>query len=112
MSWDAQAADFKEAVESLSNVEEVEVTKDQWTDDTGYDFYRWTVRIDRPFVRPPEMLRFQPGRSNLSVISRVSPVIWPPAFYKFVDVVPPDTRLHRLNIGRKPMLPDGVHCSC
>lgn len=33
-------------VETLSNVEEVEVTKDQWTDDTGYDFYRWTVRTE------------------------------------------------------------------
>lgn len=46
VSWDAQAADFKAAVETLSNVEEVEVTKEQWTDDTGYDFYRWTVRAD------------------------------------------------------------------
>lgn len=46
VSWDAQAADFKAAVETLSNVEEVEVTKDHWTDETGYDFYRWTVRTD------------------------------------------------------------------
>lgn len=48
--WDAQAADFKAAVESLSNVEEVEVTKDQWTDDTGYDYFRWTVRTGGPTV--------------------------------------------------------------
>lgn len=46
VSWDAQAADFKAAVETLSNVEEVEVTKDNWTGETGYDFYRWTVRTD------------------------------------------------------------------
>lgn len=46
VSWDAQAAEFKAAIETLSNVEEVEVTKDQWTDETGYDFYRWTVRTD------------------------------------------------------------------
>lgn len=51
VSWDAQAADFKAAVETLSNVEEVEVTKDEWTDETGYDFYRWTVRDARaPFL--------------------------------------------------------------
>lgn len=41
--WDAQAADFKEAVESLSNVEEVAVTKESWTDAVGFDFSRWTV---------------------------------------------------------------------
>lgn len=46
VSWDARAADFKAAVETLSNVEEVEVTKDRWTDEAGYDFYRWTVRTD------------------------------------------------------------------
>lgn len=43
MSWDAQADDFKDAVEALSNVEEVEVTKEEWTDSAGFDFYRWTV---------------------------------------------------------------------
>lgn len=43
VSWDAQTSEFKDAIETLSNVEEVEVTKDQWTDETGFDFYRWTV---------------------------------------------------------------------
>lgn len=43
MSWDAQIGDFKEALEALSNVEEVEVTKNEWTDASGFDFYRWTV---------------------------------------------------------------------
>lgn len=43
VSWNAHEADFKEAVEALSNVEEVEVTKDTWTDATGFDFYHWTV---------------------------------------------------------------------
>lgn len=43
LSWNAQASDFKDAVETLSNVEAVEVTMDQWTDDAGFDFYRWTV---------------------------------------------------------------------
>lgn len=36
---------MKEAVEALSNVEEVEVTKDEWTDAAGFDFYRWTVSV-------------------------------------------------------------------
>lgn len=44
VSWDAKASDFKEAVETLANVEMVEVTKEQWTDDSGFDYYRWTVR--------------------------------------------------------------------
>lgn len=43
--WDAQVADLKTAMEGLSNVEEVEVTKHEWTDTTGFDYYRWTVGI-------------------------------------------------------------------
>ena len=43
VSWNAHETEFKEAVEALSNVEEVEVTKDTWTDATGFDFYHWTV---------------------------------------------------------------------
>ena len=43
VSWNAHEADFKEAVEALSNVEEVEVTKNTWTDATGFDYYHWTV---------------------------------------------------------------------
>ncbi|CAM9102436.1 unnamed protein product [Scytosiphon promiscuus] len=56
VSWNAQAADFKEAVEALSNVEEVEVTKDEWTDDQGFDFYRWTVSFTSEFVENPPLL--------------------------------------------------------
>lgn len=49
ISWNALAADFAEAIETLSNVEKVEVTKDTWTDETGFDYFRWRVseaRID------------------------------------------------------------------
>ncbi|CAM9122390.1 unnamed protein product, partial [Hapterophycus canaliculatus] len=56
VSWDAQATDFKEAVEVLSNVEEVEVTKNEWTDATGFDFYRWTVSFTSEFVENPSLL--------------------------------------------------------
>ena len=44
MSWNAREDDFKAAVETLSNVEEVEVTRATWTDEAGFDFYHWTVR--------------------------------------------------------------------
>lgn len=47
IQWNAQAADFKAAVEALSNVEEVEVTKDEWTNPGGFDYYHWTVRDAR-----------------------------------------------------------------
>lgn len=47
VSWNAPASEFKEALEALSNLEEIEVTKHQWTDDAGFDFYRWMVRLSR-----------------------------------------------------------------
>lgn len=43
ISWDAQAVEMKSAVEALSNVEEVDIAKDRWTDAAGFDFYRWVV---------------------------------------------------------------------
>lgn len=49
--WDAQVADFKTAVETLSNVEAVEVTKDEWTDTAGFDYFQWTVGISRRIVQ-------------------------------------------------------------
>eukprot|EP00752_Nemacystus_decipiens_P003960 g3626.t1 len=64
VSWDAQAADFKAAIETLPNVEEVEVTKDQWTDETGYDFYRWTVSFTSEFIETPSLLVPEWGNGN------------------------------------------------
>ncbi|CAM9763265.1 unnamed protein product [Pylaiella littoralis] len=56
VSWDAQADDFKDAVEALSNVEEVEVTKEEWTDPAGFDFYRWTVSFTSEIIETPPLL--------------------------------------------------------
>lgn len=52
--------EMKSAVEALSNVEEVEVTKDRWTDATGFDFYRWTVGGSRYIRRCSAVDAFVP----------------------------------------------------
>ncbi|CAM9635564.1 unnamed protein product, partial [Choristocarpus tenellus] len=57
IAWDAPANDFKAAVENLSNVEEVAVTKDEWADGYGFDFYRWKVTFLSEFVSDPSLFK-------------------------------------------------------
>ncbi|CAM9590131.1 unnamed protein product, partial [Discosporangium mesarthrocarpum] len=55
--WNAPIDDFREAIETLSNVEEAEVTKDEWTNAEGFDFYRWMVTFTSEFIVDPPLLQ-------------------------------------------------------